>query len=214
MFFKLQCFTVDTTKLDSQIQKLKDIGKFRIDDVCITKTECLPTSEHAIFTFEVVAFNINKDYIRCMQDISKNSTSVLFLNIWDAIGTYHYQNNGHPLSIDEVITSVWNETKERMQRLKNSLSSGDICFGEFEELCGTFNDKEKLRQELKCLEDGPTPWVDTRINQIQMYKEAKSCIDVALAILDIVSEFKIEGDFTAISAILEMVSLIDLYCNK
>ncbi|CAC5418097.1 RNF213 [Mytilus coruscus] len=191
-------FEVDTSQLDDQIEKFKNIGKFRIEEVCITK------SEEAIFIVEVIAFKSNTNNIRRMRDISKNSTSVLFLNFWDAIGKEYYQKDGQPLSINHVLTSVWNDTKEKMQRLKDSLSSGDICFGEFEDICERFTNKEKLRHELKSLEDGPTLWVDTRINQIQMYKEARSCIGVALVILEIVTEFSIVGDFTAIRGILEL----------
>ena len=116
---------------------------------------------------------------------------------------------------------VWEPVANQWKTICQKLRRGDILFSEFENFFGK-TELENLRNELILLErNGDTRWVDERLDQIEKYRNLRSCAFGAEAILEVVEAFELKGDFNQIKEIQQYVSSqqnficsIYLYCKS
>jgi hypothetical protein len=90
--------------------------------------------------------------------------------------------------------------------LCEKLKTGNLLFSEFEKFFKTA-DFDILREELiRLSRGGDTSWIDKRLDQLQKYRNLRSCSFGANAIMEVVKEYDLQGDFSQIIEIIELVS--------
>ncbi|CAG2205787.1 unnamed protein product [Mytilus edulis] len=73
---------------------------------------------------------------------------------------------------------------------------------------------ETLRNELmKLCQDGNTKWIDVRLDQLEKYRNLQSCLFGARAIMEVVKEFELTGNFNQILEILKLTGDADTKMN-
>ena len=157
----------------------------------------------------VTIFELSQDHLDLLLDILECSKGLLFTKLWEARGLELKRVKGRTLTIPEVLEEVWEPVVYQWQILCQKLKKGDMLFSEFERFFRN-TDIENLRSELILIEKGARArWIDERIDQIQKYRNLKSCEFGAEAILEVVKAFELKGDFSQIEEIWKFVSLTD-----
>jgi hypothetical protein len=159
----------------------------------------------------VIAFGLDENVLQTIPHILKCGEGLLFTTLWDRRGNDIAKQKGRPLDFDEILMEVWEPTYKFWSDLCTRLKSGDLKFSEFEKYFKTAN-LETLKDELmKLSQDGNHKWIDSRLDQLEKYRNLQSCMFGAQAIMELVKEYDLkEKNF---SQILEIVDLVRCYFN-
>ncbi|CAG2239667.1 unnamed protein product [Mytilus edulis] len=190
----------NTTVMEDLIRKLDDLGTFPINRLVRTLQfdEITDIERHRPF---VKVFELSQDQLDILPDIVECSRGLLFTKLWEDQGIELKKELNRKLTIHEVLTEVWEPTVNQWKTICQRLKRGDLFFSEFERF---FRNTEigNLRDELTLLErGGNTRWVDERLDQVEKYRNLKSCEFGAEAILEVVKAFDLQGDFNQIITI-------------
>ncbi|XP_071137099.1 E3 ubiquitin-protein ligase rnf213-alpha-like [Mytilus edulis] len=203
----------NTTVMEDLIRKLDDLGTFPINRLVRTLQfdEITDIERHRPF---VKVFELSQDQLDILPDIVECSRGLLFTKLWEDQGIELKKELNRKLTIHEVLTEVWEPTVNQWKTICQRLKRGDLFFSEFERF---FRNTEigNLRDELTLLErGGNTRWVDERLDQVEKYRNLKSCEFGAEAILEVVKAFDLQGDFNQIITICKFTKGADTNMNK
>lgn len=159
----------------------------------------------------ITAFGFSKEQMRELKNIIDYTKGGSFVNLLTKHGKNLEKSKNRKLSVNEVLTDVWEPAKKQWQNLYTKLKKGEMLFSEFEKNYLT-QDLDELRVELSQFNKTPTniSWIDERIYQFKQYKTICACSEGAKAILNLVAEYNMKGSFRQIKEIDCLVS-ISLY---
>jgi hypothetical protein len=125
--------------------------------------------------------------------------------MWRKEGLEIKANLKRLLTVDEIFESVWQKVYHSWTKLQNKLESGEITFKEFETHFSRM-DVHTIQKELGFFcKFSPNSWVKDRCSQIEQYRRLRHCLMGADVILAFKKEFQLNGDFSAIERIVQMV---------
>ncbi|VDI41573.1 Hypothetical predicted protein [Mytilus galloprovincialis] len=203
----------DTSEMEEKIRVLENLGTFPLNHLVKTMQcdEIRDIEKHRPF---VIIFELSQDQLDVLPDIMECSKGLLFTKLWEERGTELKKEKGSRLTILEVLTEVWEPTANLWKTICQRLKRGDLFFSEFERFFKT-TEIGNLRAELTLLErEGNTKWVDERLDQVEKYRNLKSCEFGAEAILEVVKAFDLQGDFNQIITICKFTKGADTNMNK
>ena len=197
--------TGDTRNIDARI---KDFAK--LEDVSLNML-CKPALVDNVTNAEryrpvVLAFGLGQEVLDILPKILECSNGVLFMKLWEKRGNEMAKQKGRNLVMEEILTELWEPTYTFWCALCEKLKTGNLLFSEFEKFFKTA-DFDILREELiRLSRGGDTSWIDKRLDQLQKYRNLRSCSFGANAIMEVVKEYDLQGDFSQIIEIIELVS--------
>ncbi|XP_052218272.1 E3 ubiquitin-protein ligase rnf213-alpha-like [Dreissena polymorpha] len=161
--------------------------------------------ENGEYIPEVIAFSKFQPVLNILGQFSECKNSYLFKKYWEQRRMYL---NTSGLSMDNIITNVWNPVIETWLSFREKLRFGKHLFCNFTNEIGYMfeNDDEGLRREIMLFGiDNTTAW-----NIVECYKHLKkiqSSIFNASLLLEIKNEFSLPGDFSTIEEISKFATL-------
>lgn len=157
----------------------------------------------------VTAFGLDAHAMSLIPLILQYVRAHSFNLVWTKTGNDLRKKKNHKLKITEILTEVWKQSYNTWIELCEKLKAGDLLFTEFEEY---FDNKdvangENLKKELcNFSRRDDTSWIQERFNQFQNHKLIFSCLEGARAIMAIVEKYHLNGDFSHILEIINIVS--------
>ncbi|XP_063404431.1 E3 ubiquitin-protein ligase rnf213-alpha-like [Mytilus trossulus] len=205
-------FTGNTKKLEDKIKCFEKLENVSLNLLC--KVAMLNETKHPEeYQPTVIAFDLEDHVVQTIPYILKCGQGLLFTTLWDRRGNELAKQKGKSLDLDEILTEVWEPTYKFWDDLCTRLKNGDLKFSEFEKYFKT-TDMETLRNELmKLSQDGNTKWIDIRLDQLEKYRNLQSCLFGARAIMEVVKEFELTGNFNQILEILKLTGDADTKMN-
>lgn len=192
--------------MEKNIRDLENIGTYPLNFLVKTMSfdEIADLEKHRPF---VKIFELGQDQLDVLPDIVKCSIGLLFTKLWEERGIELKKKLGRKLNIGEVLSDVWEPTANHWKTICQQLKRGDLLFSEFERFFKK-TEIDNLRCELMLLDqEGNTKWVEERLDQIEKYRNLKSCEFGAEAILEVVKAFDLKGDFRQIMEICKYVNI-------
>ncbi|CAC5418279.1 RNF213 [Mytilus coruscus] len=205
-------FRGNTRLLEQKIKCFEKLENVSLNLLC--KVAMLDETKHPDeYQPTVIAFELNETILQTIPYILKCGQGLLFTTLWDRRGNELAKQKGKSLDLDEILTEVWEPTYKFWEDLCTRLKNGDLKFSEFEKFFKT-TDMETLRNELmKLCQDGNTKWIDVRLDQLEKYRNLQSCLFGARAIMEVVKEFELTGNFNQILEILKLTGDADTKMN-
>ncbi|KAK3096790.1 hypothetical protein FSP39_003301 [Pinctada imbricata] len=199
---------VDTSDLEKSIRKLEKMDEMRVCDLCtpgaLDKIQNLNDYEPTITYFRIGEEILSELplFLRCFK-------GMVFMGIWGKTGERAVRNRDEPLSVEEMMEGVWQPAHEEWTNLGEKIRTGNITFREFYK---HFKDYENsiIKRELRPFIVGDqniVRWIDERLEQVDYQRVLEKCVDGARIILDVVETYDLQGDFSQIVLIEQMVWL-------
>lgn len=153
----------------------------------------------------VSVFEFSDDELEILPLINDHCQGLLFMKLWEKRGT---ELSGQKvLNVKEVLDEVWIPVSDQWNGLCRRLESGNMMFSEFEYFFKNTN-IDNLRQEFQLIARGGNgEWVHERLVQVEKFRNLRACRFGAEAILEVVTDFELEGDFSQIKDVLELVRI-------
>ncbi|XP_063404299.1 E3 ubiquitin-protein ligase rnf213-beta-like [Mytilus trossulus] len=205
-------FKGNTRKLEDKIKCFEKLENISLNLLC--KVAMLNETKHPDeYQPTVIAFELDEHVVQTIPHVLKCGQGLLFITLWDKRGNELAKQKGKALDLDEILTEVWEPTYKFWNDLCTRLKNGDLKFSEFEKYFKT-TDMETLRNELmKLSQDGNPQWIDVRLDQVEKYRNLQSCLFGARAIMEVVKEFELTGNFNQILEILKKTGDSDTKMN-
>ncbi|VDH93225.1 ubiquitin carboxyl-terminal hydrolase 34 [Mytilus galloprovincialis] len=205
-------FKGNTRDLEDRIKRFEKLENVSLNMLC--KVAFLEDMKnHEQYEPTITAFGLDENVFQTIPYILKCGQGLLFITLWDRRGNELAKQKGKSLDLDEILTEVWEPTYKFWDDLCTRLKNGDLKFSEFEKFFKT-TDMETLRNELmKLCQDGNTKWIDVRLDQLEKYRNLQSCLFGARAIMEVVKEFELTGNFNQILEILKLTGDADTKMN-
>jgi len=197
--------TGDTRNIEARIKSFA-----KLEDVSLNML-CKPALVDNVTNAEryqpvILAFELEQEVLDILPKILECSKGVLFMKLWEKRGNEMVKQKGRNLVMEEILTELWEPTYRFWCVLCEKLKTGNLLFSEFEKFFKTA-DIDILREELiRLSRGGDTSWIDKRLDQLQKYRNLRSCSFGANAIMEVVKEYDLQGDFSQIIEIIELVS--------
>ena len=197
--------TGDTKKIEERINSFA-----KLEDVSLNML-CKPALVDNVTNAEryrpvILAFGLEPEVLDILPKILECSNGVLFMKLWEKRGNEMAKQKGRNLVMEEILTELWEPTYTFWCALCEKLKTGNLLFSEFEKFFKTA-DIDILREELiRLSRGGNTSWINKRLDQLQKYRNLRSCSFSANAIMEVVKEYDLQGDFSQIIEIIELVS--------
>ncbi|OPL21619.1 hypothetical protein AM593_05982, partial [Mytilus galloprovincialis] len=202
----------NTRELELRIKRFEKLEDVSLNLLC--QIAMLDETKHPDeYQPTVTAFGLDEHILQTIPHILKCGQGLLFITLWDKRGNELAKQKKKYLDLDEILTEVWEPTYRFWDDLCTRLKNGDLRFSEFEKFFRT-TDVETLRNELmKLCQDGNTKWIDVRLDQLEKYRNLQSCLFGARAIMEVVKEFELTGNFNQILEILKLTGDADTKMN-
>ncbi|VDI41382.1 Hypothetical predicted protein [Mytilus galloprovincialis] len=202
----------NTRELELRIKRFEKLEDVSLNLLC--QIAMLDETKHPDeYQPTVTAFGLDEHILQTIPHILKCGQGLLFITLWDKRGNELAKQKKKYLDLDEILTEVWEPTYRFWDDLCTRLKNGDLRFSEFEKFFKT-TDVETLRNELmKLCQDGNTKWIDVRLDQLEKYRNLQSCLFGARAIMEVVKEFELTGNFNQILEILKLTGDADTKMN-
>ena len=197
--------TGDTRNIEERIKSFE-----KLEDVSLNML-CKPALVDNVRNAEryqpvILAFGLEQEVLDILPKILECSNGVLFMKLWEKRGNEMAKQKGRNLVMEEIFTELWEPTYRFWCVLCEKLKTGNLLFSEFEKFFKTA-DIDILREELiRLSRGGDTSWINKRLDQLQKYRNLRSCSFGANAIMEVVKEYDLQGDFSQIIEIIELVS--------
>ena len=131
------------------------------------------------------------------------------MNIWIKHGQKEEAAKKGPLTLSEVMKTVWRNAQHGWTELKGKIISGNVTFKEFQQCFQNMHD-DILKQQLRFLSEDSKDWIQERMKQYQQYKVLEQSVYGANVILKVAREYELKGDFQPIRMIEKMVTSFDI----
>ncbi|CAC5425101.1 RNF213 [Mytilus coruscus] len=202
----------NTRELEVRIKRYEKLEDVSLNLLC--QIAMLDETKHPDeYQPTVTAFGLDETILQTIPHILKCGQGLLFITLWDRRGNELAKQKKKSLDLEEILTEVWEPTYKFWDDLCTRLKNGDLKFSEFEKFFRT-TDVETLRNELmKLCQDGNTKWIDVRLDQLEKYRNLQSCLFGARAIMEVVKEFELTGNFNQILEILKLTGDADTKMN-
>ena len=190
--------------MEEKLKALENVDKYDLN--MIMKTISLEEREQIQkYRPTVSVFEFSDEELEILPLINDHCQGLLFMKLWEKKGT---ELSGQKvLSVKEVLDEVWTPTLDQWNDLCRKLESGNMMFSEFEHLFRNTN-IDNLRQEFHLIaKEGNGEWIQERLVQVEKFRNLIACRFGAEAILEVVTEFELEGDFSQIEDVLELVRI-------
>uniref|UniRef100_A0A8C3WRW7 E3 ubiquitin-protein ligase RNF213 n=1 Tax=Catagonus wagneri TaxID=51154 RepID=A0A8C3WRW7_9CETA len=117
------------------------------------------------------------------------------------------EEEGKILRPEEVFEYVYRPCFERFTKLYQDLKSGEVTFGEVEDVFKDFEDKYRdLDAEIRTMctvyLGAQRDWISERVQQIQEYHHLHHAVDAARVILGVKEDLGLTGDFSVLHTLL------------
>jgi hypothetical protein len=197
--------TGDTRKIEERIKRFAKLEDISLNMLC--KPALVDNVANAKrYRPVILAFGLEPEVLDILPKILECSNGVLFMKLWEKRGNEMAKQKGRNLVMEEILTELWEPTYTFWCALWEKLKTGNLLFSEFEKFFKTA-DIDILREELiRLSRGGNTSWINKRLDQLQKYINLRSCSFSANAIMEVVKEYDLQGDFSQIIEIIELVS--------
>lgn len=190
--------------MEEKLKALENVDKYDLN--MIVKTISLEERKQIKdYRPTVSVFEFSDEELEILPLINDHCQSLLFMKLWEKRGT---ELSGQKvLSVKEVLDEVWLPTSEQWNDLCRRLESGNMMFSEFERFFKNTN-IDNLKREFQLIaKEGNGEWIQERLVQVEKFRNLIACRFGAEAILEVVNEFELEGDFSQIEDVLELVRI-------
>lgn len=190
--------------MDEKLKALENVDKYDLN--MIVKTISLEEIKQSQeYRPTVLVFEFSDEELEILPLINDHCQGLLFMKLWEKRG--RELSGQKVLSVKEVLDEVWTPTSDQWNDLCRKLETGNMLFSEFEQFFKTTN-IDNLRQEFQLIaREGNGEWIEDRLVQVEKFRNLRACRFGAEAILEVVTEFELEGDFSQIEDVLELVRI-------
>ena len=201
----MSLITGDTRNIEARIKSFAKLEDVSLNMLC--KPALVDNVRNAKrYRPVILAFGLKQEVLDILPKILECSNGELFMKLWEKRGNEMAKQKGRNLVMEEIFTELWEPTYRFWCVLCEKLKTGNLLFSEFEKFFKTA-DIDILREELiRLSRGGDTSWINKRLDQLQKYRNLRSCSFGANAIMEVVKEYDLQGDFSQIIEIIELVS--------
>ena len=217
MFFK--CYFL----LVPEISTLEEQHRADIQPVSLDKLVSVQAYgvEETPGTLDLVLwYSASLEVLNMAREIHEVRDSNLLLSYWaDGAGEWASAqgNSSTPVSVTlvQVCHAIWTPQLMRFSQLGLRIASASVTFEELDQALNTMGDQGEggqMKTELSLMSarlegylELELGWVETRHRQIQEYRQLHQAAASASAVLKIVNQLQLRGDFSEIHCLTQLV---------
>ena len=113
---------------------------------------------------------------------------------------------------EDVYECLYCPCFKRFTKLYQDLKSGEVTFGEiddiFKDFVNKYSDLTEDLQTMSALYPGEQDWIKERVQQIKEYHHLHQAVDSAKVILEVKENLGLTGDFSVLHTLLSFVSYL------
>lgn len=168
-------------------------------------------------TRQVLFYTSNRQVQEMAREMYEVKTSNILLCLWREKATEYLMPGPQLLSLDftEVHERIWRPCLTDFLNLGKRIAIGETCFKEVDQAwswCGDQGEGDRLKKEftlmatmLKSHDIQDENWPEYRLNQIQEYRHLHHAGESAEVILEIKDRLGLQGDFSQIHCLTQVV---------
>lgn len=202
-----------------ELSSLEEIAKTNLQEVALDKLVEVETyfSKDDLKknnTRRVLFYSDNQqvqDMARKMHDVNSSN---LILSFWQEKAKDYFMAGPELLSLDltEIYDNIWTPCLTKFLNLGNQIAVGQACFKEVDQAlqgCGDTGEGDRLKKEFMLmatmLKGHNENWPEQRLKQIRDYRCLYDAAESAEVILKLKDRLGLQGDFSHIHSLTQVV---------